>query len=103
MNMFNAKFMAQFGYVQGSKEEATHFSTFGGSDWTIKRDGNQLYYWCGMSGCWKKTALGLDQVTLIGHKEPEFRCGPPAPVKKQRLMPQYKVDQYKIYDTHREG
>lgn len=47
-------FFEQFGYSIGEKEEATHYSTFGGSDWTLKVSKNQIFYWYELGKAWRK-------------------------------------------------
>lgn len=77
--LFPWDFLEQFGYAPGSKSEATHYSTFGGLTTLIKLVDDVPYYWNGNSKCWSKSAEELDQITLLGEKEPNFRCGPPKP------------------------
>lgn len=85
--LFPWDFLEQFGYAPGSKSEATHYSTFGGSDWLLTVRGSTPYYWNELSGSWSKSSLDLDQMMLLGEKEPEFRCGPPKPIVKKVRVP----------------
>lgn len=80
------EFLEQFGNYIGEKEEATHYSTFGGSDWTLKITGNHIFYWSELSKSWRKWHLTKDHCTPIGLKEPDFRCGPPAPKKEKAIV-----------------
>ncbi|MEZ6841015.1 hypothetical protein ABVN80_09545 [Acinetobacter baumannii] len=33
----------------GEEDEATHYSTFGGSDWKLKANKDQMFYWDALS------------------------------------------------------
>lgn len=78
-SIFQQSFLEQFGYSIGEKEEATHYSTFGGSDWTLKATKNQIFYWDGLSGSWRKWPLTILHCTPLGEDEPNYKCGPAAP------------------------
>ena len=70
------KMLEKFGYVQGTKDQATHYSTFGTVDKCEYRIINgESYYFDELSGMWRKSYLSIDRMTPIGEQEPNFRCG----------------------------
>jgi len=93
-------FLEQFGNSIGEKEEATHYSTFGGSEWSLKVTGKQIFYWNELSKSWRKWALTIDHCTPIGFKEPNFRCGPPEP-KKEKVVVKRVLKDSPIYTNSR--
>lgn len=99
--LFNSDFMEQLGYFKGEESEATHYSTFGGSDWKIMANKDQLFYWDALSKSWRRWSLTLAHCTPIGEKEPNFRCGPvnqvavKAVIKATELAPIYTDARYK--------
>lgn len=88
------------GGVTGSESEATHYSTWGGMDLLFIVRDNTVFYWKSLSKGWFKSALELDQITKLGEKEPEFRCGPPKP-KKPKARISYSNIKSEIYDSTR--
>ncbi|EPQ0811295.1 hypothetical protein NR583_003643 [Acinetobacter baumannii] len=98
---FNTEFLEQFGFSVGEEDESTHYSTFGGSDWKLKANKDQMFYWDALSKSWKRWALTLEHCTPIGEKEPNYKCGPvnQVVVKKdettRELSPIYSNSKYK--------
>ena len=75
-SFISQSFLERFGFFAGEESEATHYSTFGGSDWKLKTNKDHIFYWDALSGSWKRWHLTLDHCTPIGCSEPNFRCGP---------------------------
>ncbi|MDS7927633.1 hypothetical protein [Acinetobacter sp. V115_6] len=99
--LFNATFLEQFGYSAGEEDEATHYSTFGGSDWKLKANKDQMFYWDANAKSWRRWHLSLEHCTPIGEKEPNYKCGPVNQVVSKRddsireLSPIYSNSKYK--------
>ena len=96
------KMLEKFGYVQGTKDQATHYSTFGTVDKCEYRIINgESYYFDELSGMWRKSHLSIDRMTPIGEQEPNFRFGPvPQKVEKNTTFvgvetPIYSKARYK--------
>ena len=71
------KMLEKFGYVQGTKDQATHYSTFGTvNECKYKFIDGTAYYFDELSNMWRKSYISIDRVTPIGEQEPNFRCGP---------------------------
>jgi len=84
--LFDSSFLEQFGCYAGEESEATHYSTFGGSDWKLLVNKDQLFYWDALSKSWRKWSLTLQHCTPIGEQEPNFRCGPQQQVKHKQII-----------------
>ena len=87
-SMLPQNFFEQFGYSIGEKEEATHYSTFGGSEWILKVSKNQIFYWYDLGKSWRKWPLTILHCTPIGEAEPNYKCGPVAPKKEKVAVKQ---------------
>ena len=100
-SIFPQSFLEQFGYSIGEKEEATHYSTFGGSEWSLKVARNQIFYWCELGKSWRKWPLTIQHCTPIGEQEPNYKCGPEVPKqievieRVQKDSPIYTNTKYK--------
>ncbi|WP_151832623.1 hypothetical protein [Acinetobacter ursingii] len=81
--LFNTDFLEQFGCFAGEESEATHYSTFGGSEWKLLVNKDQLFYWDALSKSWCRWHLTLAHCTPIGEQEPNFRCGPKKPAAQK--------------------
>lgn len=86
MSIWGDDFLQEHGYIKGSKEEATHYSTYGTVEELIKLIDGVPHYWNGRYWC--ESGLTVDQITPLGQQEPNFRCGArqPAPPKPDFWM-----------------
>lgn len=95
-SIFSHEYLEQFGYSIGEKEEATHYSTFGGSDWILKVSKNQIFYWSELGKSWRKWPLTILHCTPLGEVEPNYKCGPVAP-KKEKVDVKQVFKESQIY------
>lgn len=99
--LISPAFKEQFGYFIGEESEATHYSTFGQTDWKLRVVGKLIFYWDSLAKSWRKWPLTVAHCTPIGEQEPNFRCGPvnqvavKAVVKATELAPIYTDSRYK--------
>ena len=87
--------------TQGSKSEATHYSTMWNEDWVLLVRDGVTYYW---NGYWKKTTI-FDGICLtpIGEEEPNYKVSVPCPLpeKKEVVKPLPKTTEPEYYRSNR--
>lgn len=84
--LLSPAFKEQFGYFIGEESEATHYSTFGQTDWKLRVVGKLIFYWDSLAKSWRKWPLTVAHCTPIGEQEPNFRCGPIKPKDRQQQI-----------------